>query len=114
MSARRVFGRAKNQTVGSNHLYTFEMTKERVEGGRLKQGGVRVRRRGSKKVEFVSFSRIAEGNAMTAKIGGVDTSFALTDAGLEIRAKGQRGAKVVPFEALANLGRTQPMLFPES
>lgn len=98
---RRVFGRVRG-VEAHGKIWKVELTK----------AGLRVRQRSHRRVDVVPFDRLCNGGAVERTLpSGEQFSFALADGGLEVRQGGRR-PKLVPWETLANFGRTQMEMFP--
>ena len=93
-------------------LYSFEMIVPRYDLATktFETGGVRFKKYRSSKWKTISFERIAEGNETLRTIEGSHVRFVLGESGVTIKVEGERGERTVPFEALANLGKRQPVL----
>ena len=111
-------GRVKNVEVNKG-LFTFELARPRYERktGELKSaGGLTFKQKGKRKNKAVtlSFEQIANGGATEVDLyGGEKWQFLLTEKGLQVRRKGEKNRRVIPYEELCNSSRRQPLLFSE-
>lgn len=103
-----VRGRCKGVEVGAE-IYTFEQVASFI--GTM--GGVRFRKRSSRKVSFVSFDRLVSGQGVRRFVGPVEYVFELTAEGMSVSVAKRKGRSVVPWEALVNLSLKAPLLFSE-
>jgi hypothetical protein len=80
---------------------------------RLTKAGLTVHERNKRHStdKLLPFDRLTDGGGHEWRDGDVTVRFAVTKDGLEVRRGGSRQVHVIPFEQLANLGRTQPLLF---
>jgi hypothetical protein len=98
---RHVFGRLKG-IEAHDKLWRLELTKS----------GLTVRQRCHHKVDLLGFDRLCSGGGVTTTLpNGEKFTFTLVATGLEVR-QGKRKPKLVDWEKLANLGRTQMEMFP--
>jgi len=110
------FGQVKNVEIGKA-LFNFAMSKDRYDkkGEIEAKGGVTFKQRckGRKHAKFVSFEQLAEAGAMEVNMSGEDWLFLLTKQGLQVKRKGEKNRRVIPFAELFNSSRRQPLLFAE-